>query len=139
VVFYTGISYIAHGSDASTLCQSRFDSVLFALQGLTGLAALDLRAGTNNEADDAYVTVSGQILQTPHVTSEGTLVVDRGLGAQIAPPPPSAPIAQELPPQNQTVTVVGSTLTPGTGTWAKLRATTAPVREGFSSVCNVQQ
>lgn len=137
VVFFTAIAFTANGSTPETVCQSRFDSVLFALKGLTGVAAFDLSTSTN-EADDAYVTVTGQILQNPHVTSEGTLVVDRGLGAQVAPPPPSVPITQELPPQNQTVTIVNQGLTPGTAAWNTLRATTTPSRTG-SAVCNVNQ
>jgi hypothetical protein len=136
VVFFTGLTYVANGAAANTVCQSRFDSVLFALQGLTGLAAFDLNSTSTAESDDAFATVVGQVLQNPHITSEGTIVIDRGLGAQVAPPPPASPHQKDLPPQSQTVTVVSQGLTPGTGAWNTLRATTVPYRSG-TAVCNV--
>lgn len=135
IVFYTGLSFAA-GSDPAQPCLSRFDSVLFALQGLTGLAALDLNSTSSLESDDAYATIQGQVLQNPHITTEGTLVVDRGLGAQAAPPPPAPPVTQPLPPQSVTTTLVVPGLAPGSAAYNALRTTTTPWRAG-TAVCNV--
>ena len=133
VVFFTGLKYNPGG----VTCVSSFDSILFALQGLTGLAAFDLNSTSNVESDDAYAQVLGQILQNPHVTTEGTLVVDRGLGAQAAPPPPAPPELQALPPQSTTTNTVYAGLTPGSLAYTTLRATNPlPLRNG-SAVCNV--
>jgi hypothetical protein len=135
IVFFTGLSFAA-GSDPTQPCLSRFDSVLFALQGLTGLAALDLNSTSSLESDDAYATIQGQVLQNPHITTEGTLVVDRGLGAQAAPPPPAPPVTQPLPPQTVTTTLVVPGLQPGSAAFNALRTTTTPWRAG-TAVCNV--
>jgi hypothetical protein len=135
IVFFTGLSF-AGGSDPAQPCLSRFDSVLFALQGITGLAALDLNSTSSLESDDAYATIQGQVLQNPHITTEGTLVVDRGLGAQAAPPPPAPPQTQPLPPQTVTTTLVVPGLQPGSAAYNALRTTTTPWRAG-TAVCNV--
>ncbi len=136
IVFFTGLSFAA-GSDPLQPCVSRFDSVLFALQGLTGLAALDLNSTSNAESDDAYAVISGQVLQNPHITNEGTLVIDRGLGAQSAPPAPAPPDGQaQLPPLATSTTAVNLGLQPGTPAFMALSATTRNWRAG-SAVCNV--
>ena len=106
-------------------------------QGPTGLAALDLNSQSTNESDDAYAIIKGQVFQNPHVDEAGVLVIDRGLGAQVAPPPPSEPITSELPPQSETTTVVYPGLVPGTPAYALLRSTTVPYRAG-TAVCNVK-
>jgi len=134
VVFFTGL---AAASLAGEPCTSSFDSVLFALKGPTGLAALDLNSQSTNESDDAFAIIRGQVFQNPHVDDAGVLVIDRGLGAQVAPPPPSEPTTAELPPQSETTNVVYPGLVPGTPAYALLRATTVPYRAG-TAVCNVK-
>jgi hypothetical protein len=102
------------------------------------VAAFDLNSTSTLESDDAFALIKGQVFQNPHVTSEGTLVIDRGLGAQNAPPPPAPPVTSELPTQSQSVSVVTTGLTPGPGAaYAALRTTTVPWRRG-TSVCSVQ-
>jgi hypothetical protein len=67
-------------------CVSSFDSILFAVGAESGGAAYDL----NSVGDDRSVQVTGQRIQAVRV-SGGQLVVDTGLGAQNAPPPPAPP------------------------------------------------
>jgi hypothetical protein len=135
IVFFTGLSFAA-GSDPLQPCLSRFDSVLYALQGLTGLAALDLNSTSTLQSDDAYATIAGQVLQNPHITTEGTLVIDRGLGAQAAPPPPAPPQEAGAPPTSTTTTSVSTGIKPGTQAFIDLKSTTTPFRIG-TAVCNV--
>jgi hypothetical protein len=134
VVFFTGL---AAASLAGEPCTSTFDSVLFALNGTTGLAAFDLNSTSTAESDDAFALIKGQVLQNPHITSEGTVVIDRGLGAQIAPAPPAPPATQELPPQSQSTSYVTPGLAPGDANYKKIMATTIPYRIG-TSVCTVK-
>jgi hypothetical protein len=140
VVFFTGLatSKFVRPDGVLEPCTSSFDSVLFALRGATGVAAFDLNGPSTLESDDAFALIKGQVFQNPHVTSEGTLVIDRGLGAQNAPPPPAPPVPVDLPAGSQSVSVVTTGVSPGSGAaYAALRATTVPWRRG-TSVCSVQ-
>jgi hypothetical protein len=82
-VFFAGTRFNPTGSD----CVSSFDSVIFALEGATGLAAYDL----NSSGDDSSVTITNQRVNAVR-TSGGQLVTDFGLGAQVPPPPPAPPV-----------------------------------------------
>ena len=67
-------------------CVSSFDSVLFAVGAESGGAAYDLNAA----GDDRSIQLNRQRIQAVRV-SGGRLVVDTGLSAQNAPPPPAPP------------------------------------------------
>jgi hypothetical protein len=73
-------------------CRSSFDSILFALGAASGNAAYDLNGGT-----DEYVEYLDEKVMSVQVV-RGHVVVDRGLGADIAPtPPPAVLISQPVP------------------------------------------
>jgi hypothetical protein len=70
-------------------CRSSFDSQVFALAGNTGNAAFDLNAS----GQDEFVQYTGEKVQAIQVV-RGRLILDRALGAEIAPePPPPSTIA----------------------------------------------
>jgi hypothetical protein len=71
-------------------CVSSFDAIIFAVGAESGNAAYDL-----NSADGRSTTKIGQRVQAIRV-AQGRLVVDTGLSADIAPPPPAPP--NILPP-----------------------------------------
>jgi hypothetical protein len=73
-------------------CISSFDAILYALGAESGNAAYDLSAS----GDDSYVVKTGQRVQAIRAAG-GRIVVDTGLRADIAPPPPQPPAL--LPPQ----------------------------------------
>jgi hypothetical protein len=73
-------------------CRSSFDSILFALGAASGDAAFDLNSG-----DDEYVEYRDEKVMSVQAV-RGHIVVDRGLGADIAPtPPPAVLISQPVP------------------------------------------
>jgi hypothetical protein len=78
-VFFAGTKFNPIGG---AVCVSSFDSVIFALGVETGQAAYDLTS-----ADDKSVTMTGRRVMALS-TAFGHLVVDQGLGADTAPPPP---------------------------------------------------
>jgi hypothetical protein len=104
-VFYAGTRF---NQVTATTCASTFDSVIFALQAANGLAAYDLSAG----ADKRSVTITNQRVNAIQVVG-GQLVVDMGLGAQNAPPPPTPPVtAPTAPGPHANVSLVSNV--PGT-------------------------
>ena len=73
-------------------CRSSFDSILFALGAASGNAAFDL-----NDGNDEYVEYRDEKVMSVQAV-RGHVVVDRGLGADIAPtPPPAVLISQPVP------------------------------------------
>jgi hypothetical protein len=88
-------------------CISSFDAILFALGAESGNAAYDLSAS----GDDRFAVKTGQRVQAIRA-SGGRLVVDTGLQADIAPPPPQPPVA--LPPQPAPLANVFLGAQPGT-------------------------
>jgi hypothetical protein len=73
-------------------CRSSFDSILFALGAASGNAAFDLNSG-----NDEYVEYLDEKVMSVQAV-RGHVVVDRGLGADIAPtPPPAVLISQPVP------------------------------------------
>jgi hypothetical protein len=82
-VFFAGTRF----NPAISSCSSTFDSILFALTGVSGGAAYDLVAGGGAEES---LTLTGQRISALQITGE-QLVVDMGLGAQNPPPPPAPP------------------------------------------------
>jgi len=70
-----------------TSCASSFDAILFAVGAESGNAAYDLNA----TGQDLSVTKTGQRIQAVRVAG-GRLVLDTGLQADIAPPPPAPPV-----------------------------------------------
>jgi hypothetical protein len=73
-------------------CRSSFDSILFALGAASGNAAFDLNSG-----NDEYVEYRDEKVMSVQAV-RGHVVVDRGLGAEIAPtPPPAVLISQPVP------------------------------------------
>ncbi|MET0553901.1 MAG: hypothetical protein ABW221_12735 [Vicinamibacteria bacterium] len=73
-------------------CRSSFDSILFALGAASGNAAFDLNGG-----NDEYVEYRDEKVMSVQAV-RGHIVVDRGLGADIAPtPPPAVLISQPVP------------------------------------------
>lgn len=89
-VFFAGTSFTEGG------CLPRFDSVVYALNGGNGTAAYDLHAS----GDDRSVVMAGQRVNAIRVAG-GRLVVDSGLEAQNAPPPPAPPEEMPVPPGAQ--------------------------------------
>jgi hypothetical protein len=93
-VFYAGTRYNLPGTTNAPTpppCRSSFDSIIFALAAESGDAAYDLNAA----GDDRFTEIEEQRVQAVRVAG-GRLVVDTGLGAQQAPPPPAPP--QPQPP-----------------------------------------
>jgi hypothetical protein len=89
-VFFAGNRFNPPGSaNAPTPppCVSSFDGILFAVGAESGNAAYDLNSGAG---DDRFITKANQRIQAVRV-SGGRLVVDTGLQADIAPPPPEPP------------------------------------------------
>jgi hypothetical protein len=91
-VFFVGNKFNPVTSTSAS-CASSFDAVLFAVTAELGSAAYDLNSGA---ADDRSITRTGQRINAVRVAG-GLLVVDTGLQADIAPPPPQTP--QLLPPE----------------------------------------
>jgi hypothetical protein len=92
VVFFVGTQFNPAGTStlSSEPCSSSFDSILFAVNAVSGNAAYDLQAGT---IDDRSTTWRGQKVQ--NITSRNDKVVlDTGLNAGGAPAPPPPPTAQ---------------------------------------------
>lgn len=131
VVFYGGTKF------TSAECVGRFDSILIALKGIVAVpgappdAAFDLKA----TGDDAFIELTGKKINALRVSGEGNLVVDQGLNAENAPPPPGVPVQSETISSSSSLVSVG--LTPGTQAYKDLSATTVPYRIG-SSVCRVE-
>ena len=86
-------------------CRSSFDSLVFALGALTGNAAYDLNA----TGQDEYVQYTGEKVQAIQIV-RGRLILDRALGAEIAPEPP-APSTIGGTPDDQSV-FLGSSIGP---------------------------
>jgi hypothetical protein len=88
-VFFAGTRFNPPGTPnapAPPPCVSSFDSILFAVGAESGGAAYDLNA----VGDDRSIQLNRQRIQAVRV-SGGRLVVDTGLSAQNAPPPPAPP------------------------------------------------
>jgi hypothetical protein len=73
-------------------CRSSFDSRVFALGALTGNAAYDLNAS----GQDEYVQYRDEKVQAIQVV-KGRLILDRALGASIAPEPPPPSVIDSTP------------------------------------------
>jgi hypothetical protein len=131
VVFFAGNRF----STDTAGCISQFDAVLFALNAATNTAAFDLR--NDPIVGDDYVEIANQRISAIRVAGS-RLVVDTGLRANVAPPPPEAPTT------GQTSTVGESTATVSTGAdptnlaHAGFRTTTVPYRLG-TSTCRANQ
>lgn len=124
VVFFAGTRY---NTPSGSGCISSFDSIIYAFQGLTGLGAFEL-----NSNGDPFIVMEGQRVNAVRV-SGGRLVIDRGLGAQTAPPPPEASASTGTSATLSTGTVsIG--FRPGTAQYQILSLTTLPWRTG-SYVC----
>ena len=106
-------------------CRSSFDAILFAVGASTGNAAYDL----NSSGDQRSITLTGQRLQAVRVAG-GRLVLDTGLNASTAPPPPAPPIAVAAQPQALADVFFG----PQPGASALLAANPVQYKQG-SSVC----
>ena len=120
-------------------CVSTFDSVLVALKGITTVpnvpeAAFVLTSNTSD--DDTEITIAGTKVNAVRVSGEGNLVIDQGLQAQNAPPPPGVPVASETTSTSSSLVSLG--LVPGSQAYKDLAATTVPYRIG-SSVCRIDQ
>lgn len=87
-------------------CRSSFDSLVFALGALTGNAAYNLNSGSGQ---DEYVEYIGEKVQAIQVV-KGRLILDRALGAEIAPQPPD-PSTIDAAPDDQSV-FLGSSIAP---------------------------
>jgi hypothetical protein len=129
VVFYAGVRF-------NTACVSTFDSILYALRGLSSggvpEAAFDLQTATG---DDAFIEIEGNKINAIRVSGEGNLVIDRGLYAENPPPPPGTPVQSEVISTSSSYVTIG--LVPGTQAYKDLSATTVPFRLG-SSVCRTE-
>ncbi len=131
VVFYGGVKF------TSAECVGHFDSILVALKGVVAVAgappdaAFDLRA----TGDDAFIEFTGKKITNIRVSGEGSLVIDQGLNAENAPPPPGVPVASETISSSSSLVSIG--LVPGSQAYKDLSATTVPYRIG-SSVCRVE-
>lgn len=131
VVFYAGVKF------TSVDCVGSFDSILVALKGIVAVpgatpdAAFDLKA----TGDDAFVEFAGKKINAIRVSGEGSLVIDQGLNAENAPPPPGVAVPSETISSSSSLVSVG--LVPGTQVYKDLSATTVPYRVG-SSVCRVE-
>ncbi len=106
-------------------CRSSFDAILFAVGAQTGNAAYDL----NSSGDQRSITLAGQRLQAVRVAG-GRLVLDTGLNASTAPPPPAPPIAVAAQPQALADIFFG----PQPGADRLLEANPVQYKQG-SSVC----
>jgi len=131
VVFYAGIKF------TSEECVGSFDSILIALKGIVAVpgaapeAAFDLKA----TGDDAFIEFEGKKINAIRVSGEGSLVVDQGLNAENAPPPPGVPVESETISSSSSLVSVG--LVPNSPAYKQLSNTTVPYRIG-SSVCRVE-
>jgi hypothetical protein len=88
-VFFAGTRFNLPGTTNAPPpppCRSSFDSIIFAVAAQTGDAAYDL----NSAGDDRFTEIPEQRVQAVRVAG-GRLVIDTGLGAQQAPPPPAPP------------------------------------------------
>jgi hypothetical protein len=111
-VFFAGTRFNLPGTpDAPPPppCRSSFDSIIFALAAESGNAAYDLNAS----GDDRFTEIDEQRVQAVRVAG-GRLVVDTGLGAQQAPPPPAPPQPQP-PAPSQFADVFTGSFDPATG------------------------
>jgi hypothetical protein len=127
-VFFAGTRFNLPGSanaPAPPPCRSSFDSILAAVGAETGNAAYDLNAS----GDDRFVQITNQRIQAVRVAG-GRLVIDTGLGAQVAPPPPAPPTTQPPAPSLFANVSVGAFNTDGTPRIVGL----VPYKMG-SSVC----
>jgi len=91
VVFFVGTQFNPAGTSLTSTepCVSSFDSILFALDSLSGNAAYDLNA----TGDDRSAIWRGQKVQ--NITARNKrIVLDTGLNAGTAPPPPPPPTPQ---------------------------------------------
>jgi hypothetical protein len=88
-------------------CRSSFDSILFAVAAESGGAAYDLNA----TGDDRSIQLNQQRIQAVRAHG-GRLVVDTGLSAQNAPPPPAPPIANPGTEDPTPNVLVGGPLNP---------------------------
>jgi hypothetical protein len=112
-VFFAGTRFNLPGTanaPAPPPCRSSFDSIVFAVAAQTGDAAYDLNSGT---ADDRYAEIDEQRVQAVRVAG-GRLVIDTGLGAQQAPPPPAPPQPQP-PAPSQFANIFTGSFDPVTG------------------------
>ena len=112
-VFFAGTRFNPPGTPnapAPPPCVSSFDSVLFAVGAETGGAAYDLNAA----GDDRSIQLNRQRIQAVRV-SGGRLVVDTGLNAGTAPPPPAPPTVNPPAPAAGNV-LMGGPLNPLDGT-----------------------
>jgi hypothetical protein len=88
-------------------CVSSFDSILFAVGAESGGAAYDLNAS----GDDRSIQLNRQRIQAVRVHG-GRLVVDTGLSAQNAPPPPAPPTINPPAPAPLANVLMGPPLNP---------------------------
>ena len=84
-VFFVGNKFNPITSTSAS-CVSSFDAIIFAVGAESGQAAYDLNAA----GQDLSITKTGQRIQAVRVAG-GKLVLDTGLQADIAPPPPAPP------------------------------------------------
>jgi hypothetical protein len=130
VVFYAGVRF------TSSQCVGTFDSILYALKGVVATpgappeAAFDLKA----VGDDSFIEFTGKKINAIRVSGEGSLVVDQGLNAQNAPPPPGVAVPSVPISTSSSLVYVG--LAPNSQAYKDLSSTTVPYRVG-SSVCRV--
>ena len=135
VVFYAGVKF--NPPNPPPPCVSSFDSVLFAFKGVTTVPGASPVAAFNlSTGNDAFITIVGAKINAIRVSpTEGNLVVDQGLNAQNAPPPPGVP--QPPVATSSSSSLVYQGLTPGTLPYKELSATNVPYRIG-SSVCRTE-
>ncbi len=131
VVFYAGVKF--NPPQPPPPCASRFDSVLVALRGISTVAGVPEEAfDLNATGDDSFITLEGTKINAIRVSGEGNLVIDQGLNAQNAPPPPGVAPPGETTPTSSSLVTLG--LAPGSPAYLSLASTTVPYRIG-SSVC----
>jgi hypothetical protein len=105
-VFFAGNRFNLPGSAFAPTpppCVSSFDALIAAVGAESGNAAYDL----SSTGDDRFATKTGQRVQAIRVAG-GRLVVDTGLSADIAPPPPQPPIALAPQPAVQANVLMGA-------------------------------
>jgi hypothetical protein len=84
-------------------CSSSFDSRIYMVGAGSGKAAYDVNGDTSIDNSDLYLQQTGSRVNRVQV-AYGTLMVDQGLGAQKAPPPPQPPVS-DMTGQTQMVYV----------------------------------
>jgi hypothetical protein len=117
-------------------CQSSFDSVVFAVAGQTGAAVYDLNGSGTVDSTDLSKTLANTRVNAVSVTG-GTVMVDQGLQAQNAPPPPTAPVLTPTTTVPQVALATNTYLSnPGGGTTLTPPPVTGiPTFGGGSTVC----